>query len=365
MSYRLSLGGVACTTKSTILKNLYFRDLTVHLTDYKELHDKYKFDHRVGGILYVAHRYMNIIEQLKNKDDFETALQIYDRHPMESIVYETMRQNIDLEETRKIFDDCAAMGLVFDFKPIIMRIKPGTESHVVRMMKERGNGIDLMDEKYVRDQNERFEIFARSFGADEYIIDCSKNITEQQIEIKQYFFNLIYKWYLVNDSLYVYEYKLPIMNKKIAAFDLDGTLIETKSGEVYEKDSEDWKWKYYDIYSTFVHLIKKKYTIVIVTNQLGISTGKVEASSMQKKINDICKTLGLPIFVLMASKMDKFRKPLTGTMEYLVSKYPHIDTKESFYCGDNVNGTLPHDSEYAKACGMKFVYDFQYFNIVR
>ncbi|QEI03520.1 HISP [Spodoptera cosmioides nucleopolyhedrovirus] len=359
MSYRVSLGGVACTTKSTILKMLTSENdrLDVFMSDYKELHDKYKFDHRVGSLLYAAHRYLVQGAESSTLD----VIQVYDRHPMEALVYDTMNKGIDLEDTRKIFDDCVAMGFGHNFKPIIMRIKPGTESHVVRMMKERNNGIDSMDEKYVRDQNERFEIFARSFSADEYIIDCSKNITEQQVEIKRHFFNMLHRWQIIEQSLFVYEYRVPIMNKKIAAFDLDGTLIETKSGQVYAKDDEDWKWKYFDIYLTLRSLIEQKYTIVIVTNQLGISTGKVKARCMQKKIADICEALGLPMFVLMASKKDKFRKPMTGTMEYLVARYPHIDMKQSFFCGDDVNGTLANDSEFAKACGMKFYYDFEYF----
>ncbi|CDG72395.1 Putative histidiol phosphatase hp [Spodoptera exigua multiple nucleopolyhedrovirus] len=361
MSYRLSLGGVACTTKSTILKMLSSEHerLEVYMSDYKELHDKYNFDHRVGSLLYAAHRYM--IDGAE-KYDWNT-LQVYDRHPMEALVYDTMNKGINLDDTRKIFDDCVAMGFAHKFKPIIVRVKPGTESHVVRMMKKRNNGIDSMDENYVRDQNERFEIFARSFKADEYIMDCSKNITEQQNEIKRHFYNLIHKWHIVDGSLFVYEYKVPIMNEKIAVFDLDGTLIETRSGQVYPKDEEDWKFKYFDVHPELYSLVERKYTIVIVTNQLGIGMGKVSARSVQNKIADICKKLDLPVFVLIATQKDKFRKPMTGTMEYLMSRYPHIDMKRSFFCGDDVNGTLPNDSEYAKACGMKFYYDFNYFTM--
>ncbi|QNV47872.1 nicotinamide riboside kinase 1 [Alphabaculovirus altersperidaniae] len=356
MSYHLSLGGVACTTKSTILKQLKISNLSIRMSDYKELHEKYNFEHSVGSLLYAAHRYMTDGAGL----DYAT-LHVYDRHPMEALVYETMNKGIDLERTGKIFEDCVNMGFARDFKSIIMRVKPGTESHIVRMMKERGNGIDAVNEAYVTNQNERFEIFARTFNADEYIIDCSKDISEQQKEIEQHIYNMIYNWYYIDESLYVFEYRLPIVNEKIAGFDLDGTLIVTQSGEVYPKNSEDWKWKYSDIYAMFCELIKNNYTIVVVTNQLGISAGKVKSCCVEKKITNICTIMGLPMIVLVSSKHDKYRKPSTGTMEFLTRKYPQIDVKKSFFCGDNVNGTLSNDSDYAKACGMKFMYDFEYF----
>ena len=356
------LGGVACTTKSTILKKLKLttKNLTVHFSDYKELYDKYEFDHRVGSLLYAAHRYMIENEEFDNK-----TIHVYDRHPMEALVYDTMNKDIDLDDTRKIFETCVAMGFLKNCKCIVLRAKPGTESCVVKMMKKRDNGIDFMDETYVLKQDERFEIFARSFCANEYFIDCSKDICEQQNEIKNLIMNTINKWYVVEDSMYVFEYRLPIVNNKIAAFDLDGTLIETRSGEIFARDSDDWKWKYGDIYESFLNLVNKKYTIVIVTNQLGVGSGKVSAQSMQIKIENICETLGLPMIVLMSTKTDKFRKPRTGTMDYLVEQNPHIDLKQSFFCGDDVNGTLPNDSKYAKACGMRFVYDFCYFCDVR
>lgn len=362
MSYQLSLGGVACTTKSTLLGKLRkYMNITVHLSDYKELHDKYKFDHRVGSLLYASHRYMT--DRNDDDDDYDSwlTLHVYDRHPLEALIYDTMNQQINLEDTCKIFKQCVEMGFMQNWKCIIVRVKPGTESYVVSMMKKRNNGIDRMDEQYVRDQNERFGAFAKCVGADEYVIDCSGNINEQQKELERYIANMVYKWSVVNDSLHVYEYRLPILTNKIAGFDLDGTLIETRSGEVYSRTAIDWKWKYDTVYQTFANLVNQGYTIVIVTNQLGISTGKVSLNEMRKKIHYVCNAMGLPIIVLMSTKMDKYRKPSTGTMEYLISRQPGIDLSQSFFCGDNVNGTLCNDSNYAKACGIKFMYDFNYF----
>ncbi|QAT90337.1 nicotinamide riboside kinase 1 [Spodoptera exempta nucleopolyhedrovirus] len=357
MSCRLSVGGVACTTKSTLLQKLNkYININVNLSDYKELHDEFKFDHRVGSLLYAAHRY----KSLQNHDVIKT-LQVYDRHPMEAVLYETLHKGISLEETCEIFKQCADMGFAQNWKCIIIRIKPGTESTIVKMMKKRNNGIDSMTEQYVLEQDERFKLFAQYFGAEEFFMDCTKNITEQQKELETRIIETINRWQIVDESMHVFEYHLPVITNKIAGFDLDGTLVETVSGEVYSKNCVDWKWKYGNVYETFVRLLEKGYTIVIVTNQLGISTNKVSAYEMRKKIEYVCNALGVPLIVLMPTKMDKYRKPATGSMDYLMSRNPKIDPRQSFFCGDDVNGTLLNDSNYAKACGMKFFYDFEYF----
>jgi DNA 3'-phosphatase len=358
MSYLLALGGVACTTKTSILKKLAKHyGITVHLTDYKELHDTYEFDHRVGSLLYAAHGCMNTA---KHTADYDTV-HVFDRHPMEALVYDTMNKGIDIGDTSRIFERTVAMGFAEHWRCVVLRAKPGTEKHIVRMMKKRNNGIDRMDQDYVLEQNTRFGVFANVMKADEYEVDCSGCLDEQQREIEQYILNIIYKWDIIDESLYVYEHSLPKITDKIAAFDLDGTLIETKSGRVFGDDAHDWKFKYDTVAHNFIELLRAGYTLVVVTNQLGVSTGKVSAEEMRTKIKYVCGALCLPMIVLMATRADNYRKPRTATMEYLLSRQPNINLRKSFFCGDNVNGTLNNDSDYAKACGLKFLYDFEYF----
>jgi DNA 3'-phosphatase len=358
MSYNLSIGGVACTTKTSILKRLGKQHgITVHFTDYKELHDKHQFDHRVGSLLYAAHRY-KMYERL---NETNCGVHVFDRHPMEALIYETLNKNINLQDTETIFRQCVSMGFTQHWKCVIVRPKPHTESHIVRMMKKRNNQIDRIDEAYVIAQDERFDIFAKVVGADEYIIDCSGNVDEQQDEIERYILGMINKWQVVDESLHVYDRRLPVLFPKIAAFDLDGTLIETKSGNIYPVDAHDWKWKYENIGHVLLQLLLDEYTIVVITNQLGVSTGKLSVNDMRVRINSVCDSVALPMIVMVATKADNYRKPRTGAMEYLLLRQPNINIKESFFCGDNVNGTCKNDSDFAKACGMKFVYDCEFF----
>lgn len=80
------------------------------------------------------------------------------------------------------------------------------------------------------------------------------------------------------DTLY-YIYTNPKLIDKIAAFDLDYTLIKTKSGNLFPKDENDWTWLYDNVPNILEELAKNKYNIVVFTNQKGISKGFVTSNT--------------------------------------------------------------------------------------
>ena len=90
---------------------------------------------------------------------------------------------------------------------------------------------------------------------------------------------------------------------KIAAFDLDYTLIKTKSGKLFPINKDDWKYLYDNIPEKLKELFDDNFTIVIITNQMGISKGKLDKSEFLNKISNIHKTLKIP-FILLASTHD-------------------------------------------------------------
>lgn len=122
---------------------------------------------------------------------------------------------------------------------------------------------------------------------------------------------------------------------KIAAFDLDGTLIKTKSGRVFPKDKDDWVLWNDNVKNTLYNYYNDCYKIVIFTNQLGISKGKISKGDFLDKVRNIQKELNMAFDIFIATKDDKYRKPMTGMWDLFEELYHvKIDKKKSFYCGD-------------------------------
>ena len=79
---------------------------------------------------------------------------------------------------------------------------------------------------------------------------------------------------------------------KIAAFDMDGTLITTKSGRVFPIDKNDWRLLYENrTREKLEALYTQGYKIVIITNQAGIATGKLKLEDFQSKVQNIVTKL--------------------------------------------------------------------------
>lgn len=70
--------------------------------------------------------------------------------------------------------------------------------------------------------------------------------------------------------------------RKIAGFDMDGTLIATKSGKRFAKDASDWAWLHPTrVRSKLQALVSAGFDLVVFSNQNGIATGQVTATEIQ------------------------------------------------------------------------------------
>ncbi|CAH1392796.1 unnamed protein product [Nezara viridula] len=123
---------------------------------------------------------------------------------------------------------------------------------------------------------------------------------------------------------------------KVASFDLDGTLIKTKSGRVFAKDFDDWVLWDDSIKYILRNLCSNNYKIVIFTNQAGLGTvsGKKKMSGFQKKIENICNLLNVPVQILAAVSYGLYRKPSPGMWYFMKERSKAADVKQSFYVGD-------------------------------
>lgn len=61
---------------------------------------------------------------------------------------------------------------------------------------------------------------------------------------------------------------------KIAAYDIDGTIIKTKSGNVFPKSYDDWQIAFNEVPKVLKEKYAEKYKIVFFTNQAGMSAQK-------------------------------------------------------------------------------------------
>ncbi|KAI0901231.1 PNK3P-domain-containing protein [Annulohypoxylon nitens] len=139
--------------------------------------------------------------------------------------------------------------------------------------------------------------------------------------------------------------------RKIAAFDLDSTLITTASGKKFGDDPSDWKWWDSSIPSRLRQLYAEEdYRVIILSNQGGLilhpdpkSKGpkagtKNKVEKFKQKCSAVLAQLDLPTTIYAATAKDNFRKPRIGMWSELCRDYEipedDIDLSESIFVGD-------------------------------
>ena len=161
------------------------------------------------------------------------------------------------------------------------------------------------------------------------------------------------------------------MSKQKALFlDLDGTIIETKSGKVFPINKYDWK---------FIEGVPEKikefsdngFLIFIITNQGGVQfvnkkIGKTYTTrrNIISKLEDIIEELnnkGCKVEDYRISwsikETCRTRKPHTGMYESIRLEYGLINETISYMVGD-----LLSDEEFASNCNLNFIWAKDFIN---
>ncbi len=120
-------------------------------------------------------------------------------------------------------------------------------------------------------------------------------------------------------------------NLKVAAFDLDDTLVKTKSNKTHGQDENDWLIYDDSVSDKLNQYVKDGYTLVMVTNQKGISTKKTNPEMWKNKVQNIINCLQVDFTILCCTSDDLYRKPCTTLWDKYIQNY---DKNNSFYCGD-------------------------------
>ena len=149
---------------------------------------------------------------------------------------------------------------------------------------------------------------------------------------------------------------------KVAAFDLDHTLIRPKGHYIHNHGPTDWKWLHPNIPAKLTSLHKQNYAVVIFTNQ--------SQRFKSNLVRAVIKTLSIPIRAYIAYKPEN-KKPNTHMFDmYQKELYEHsknfIDTNSSFFIGDALGREgdwSDMDKVFALGSGLKYHSPEDFFDI--
>ncbi|KAI8945989.1 DNA kinase/phosphatase Pnk1 [Xylaria longipes] len=140
--------------------------------------------------------------------------------------------------------------------------------------------------------------------------------------------------------------------RKIAAFDLDSTLIVTSSGKKFGNDPADWKWWDPTVPTRLRKLYAEEgYRVVILSNQAGLTlhpdlsvkggpknAGKAKVANFKQKCAAVLSQLDIPTTIYAATARDHYRKPRTGMWREACADYDipedEVDLEGSVFVGD-------------------------------
>jgi len=180
------------------------------------------------------------------------------------------------------------------------------------------------------------------------------------------------KWIWNTEKNYIFGFdtnlKVCTNIKTVYLFDLDYTLIKTKSGKKFPTNKDDWELLYPDIPNKLANLTD--CLIGIISNQKGLKS-QIQINDWIEKINNIKKLIRIDL-VFGSISDDRFRKPMCGSWEFIQEQFVCIDwnkliqSNKIYYIGDafgRKDDFSDTDVKYAVNCGFKFKTPETFFKI--
>ncbi|GAA5910895.1 hypothetical protein JCM8208_006681 [Rhodotorula glutinis] len=162
-----------------------------------------------------------------------------------------------------------------------------------------------------------------------------------------------------------YVHGSPTPSTKIAAFDIDGTLIRTKSGRDFASSSFDWEFCGPDVVPKLRATYRDGYSLLLLSNQA--SSDPSFSTEFRKKIPFVVRKIGVPLRVMACFDFDEYRKPASGMWDAVVGRFNGglaVDYSASFYVGDAAGRPADHadtDRKFALNAAIPFLTPEQFF----
>ena len=154
---------------------------------------------------------------------------------------------------------------------------------------------------------------------------------------------------------------------KLCIFDVDGTLVETKSGATFRKSADDWRWLPGRL-EKLKGLVASGVSVAIATNQGGVAFGYMKATDVLEELMKMCREANIagsnlhicfnhPNGTIPGYKRDDdMRKPGPGMLIEAMFD-AGVDPDETLYVGDR-----PEDEKSADAAQCHFIWADDYFS---
>lgn len=156
------------------------------------------------------------------------------------------------------------------------------------------------------------------------------------------------------------------MGYRLIGFDVDGTLVETKSGAAFRKSADDWQWLPGRL-EKLQALQEQDISIAIATNQGGVAFGSFSFADIQAELLRMLQDVPLeyeslfmcvlhPKASLPAYRQESNRrKPGPGMLIEAMETFNELPG-DTLYVGDR-----PEDEQAAQNAGIAFMYAHLFF----
>jgi len=151
---------------------------------------------------------------------------------------------------------------------------------------------------------------------------------------------------------------------KLIIFDLDGTLVETRTGSVCRTRPDDWLFKA-GVTTACLRLRKQGVQLAIATNQGAVAFGYLQEEAVRREVFRAANAIGVSAVAMCFThpqatleryrELDPRRKPGPGMLQEIMSR-SGADPSQTLMVGDR-----PEDKAAAAAADVAFAWAHEFF----